>query len=51
MISKNNFAITRYMVHPDAKRWFITSNFHKTDHLEHFLNDAMTYAMVGVTDV
>ena len=37
----------RYMVHPDAKRWFVNSNFHKTDFLAEFLNDAMTYAMVS----
>ena len=37
------------MVHPDAKRWFVNSNFHKTDNFKEFLNDAMTYAFVRVS--
>ena len=38
---------SRYLVHPDAKRWFVNSNFHQTEYLKEFLNDAMTYAMVS----
>ena len=39
------------MVHPDAKHWFVNSNFHKTNFLSEFLNDAMTYAMVSLFEL
>jgi hypothetical protein len=36
----------RYFIHPDAKEWFISSDFQKTDQFSKYLENAITYAFL-----
>ena len=43
---KSIIKTSRYFVHPDAKEWFINSDFQNTDQFSKYLENALTYAFL-----
>ena len=38
--------VSRYFVHPNAKEWFIKSDFQKTEQFPRYLENSITYAFL-----